>query len=106
VSVYPLPEATSTYPLHPTYTESVETPEIDALLQELTQIPVEISWHREEISALAARRRELAERVVAELGPTEVAKRLGISRQTLWQVLNPAQSKEIKRRSARRTGGD
>ena len=96
----------STYPLHLAYTEPMDAAQIDALLQELAQIPVDIAAHREEISALATRRRELAERVVAELGPTEVAKRLGISRQTLWQVLNPAQSKETKRRSARRISSD
>jgi FixJ family two-component response regulator len=80
--------------------------DLEAQLKELQRIPLEISGHREKISALAARRRELAERVVAGLGPTETAKRLGISRQTLWQVLKPEQAKEIKRRSARRAVGD
>ncbi|MCU1491112.1 MAG: hypothetical protein JWM85_2517 [Acidimicrobiaceae bacterium] len=75
---------------------------LEAQLGELLRIPTEITAHREQISDLATRRRQLAERVVEVLGPTETAKRLGISRQTLWQILNPSQSKEIKRRSARR----
>jgi DNA-binding CsgD family transcriptional regulator len=74
--------------------------DVEALIEELHRLPREIAAHRAVISDLAARRRELAELVATELGPTETAKRLGISRQTLWQVLNPAQAKELKRRSA------
>ena len=79
--------------------------ELEPLLEELRRLPLDIAALREQISGLARRRRQLAEEVVDVLGPTETAKRLGISRQTLWQVLNPSQSKEIKRRSARRAGG-
>jgi hypothetical protein len=35
------------------------------------------------------------------IGPTLAAKRLGISRQTFWQVLNPEKAQAIKRRSSR-----
>lgn len=65
-------------------------------------MPAETAKHRRAISDIAANRRELAERLSEEIGPTRAAERLGISRQTFWQILNPQQAKEIKRRS--RTG--
>jgi flagellar biosynthesis chaperone FliJ len=76
--------------------------ELEQLVRELTEIPDQIAAHRDAISELAARRRALAEQLRDAIGPTLAAKRLGVSRQTFWQVLNPAQAKEIKRRS--RTG--
>jgi predicted DNA-binding protein (UPF0251 family) len=33
------------------------------------------------------------------VGPTKAAQRLGVSRQTFWQILNPDRSKDIKKRS-------
>lgn len=80
------------------------TPDLDPLLEELLRLAKQIAEHQSAISELAGRRRALAEQVANELGPTETAKRLGISRQTLWQILKPEQSKDIKRRSEKRSG--
>ncbi len=81
---------------------------MDRVVKELLRLPDETARHREAISRIAARRRELAGRLGEALGPTQAAKRLGISRQTFWQILNPDQAKEIKKRSkaVRRTTPD
>lgn len=80
--------------------------ELEELVAELLRLPVETAAHRAEISRLAARRRELASLLSAAIGPTLAAKRLGISRQTFWQVLNPVKAQATKRRSARSQPGD
>jgi predicted DNA-binding transcriptional regulator AlpA len=77
----------------------VDDKEMDRVVKELLRLPDETARHREAISRIAARRRELAGRLGEALGPTQAAKRLGISRQTFWQILNPDQAKEIKKRS-------
>lgn len=74
-------------------------------MSELLAMPAETARHRAAISEIAARRRVLAGELAGAIGPTEAAKRLGISRQTLWQILNPEQSKAIKRRSAKGAAG-
>jgi len=79
----------------------VEDVELEQLIGELLRLPDETAAHRAEISRLAARRRELAIVLNDAIGPTLAAKRLGISRQTFWQVLNPEKAQAIKRRSAR-----
>jgi hypothetical protein len=78
----------------------VEDAELEQLVAELLRFPGETAAHRAEISRLAARRRELAMVLNGAIGPTLAAKRLGISRQTLWQVLNPEKAQAIKRRSS------
>jgi hypothetical protein len=80
---------------------SVEDAELEQLINELLSLPGETAAHRAEISRLAARRRELAMVLSDAIGPTLAAKRLGISRQTFWQVLNPEKAQAIKRRSSR-----
>jgi hypothetical protein len=79
----------------------VEEAELEQLIGELLRLPAETAAHRAEISRLAARRRELAMELNDAIGPTLAAKRLGISRQTFWQVLNPEKAQAIKRRSSR-----
>jgi hypothetical protein len=79
----------------------MEAQELEQLVAELLRLPDETAAHRAEISRLAARRRELAMLLNDAIGPTLAAKRLGISRQTFWQVLNPAKAQAIKRRSSR-----
>jgi hypothetical protein len=79
----------------------VEDAELEQLIGELLSLPGETAAHRAEISRLAARRRELAMVLNDAIGPTLAAKRLGISRQTFWQVLNPEKAQAIKRRSSR-----
>ena len=69
------------------------------VVKELLRLPGETVKHREAISRIALRRRELAGQLSEELGPTRASKRLGISRQTFWQILNPEKAQEIKRRS-------
>jgi predicted DNA-binding protein (UPF0251 family) len=84
----------------------MEELELEQLIAELRRLPDETAAHRAEISRLATRRRELATVLNDAIGPTLAAKRLGISRQTFWQVLNPEKAQAIKRRStsARRSG--
>lgn len=79
----------------------MEDVELEQLIRELLRLPSETAAHRAEISRLAARRRELAMVLNDAIGPTLAAKRLGISRQTFWQVLNPEKAQAIKRRSSR-----
>jgi hypothetical protein len=81
---------------------------VEHLVEELLGIPGETAVHRAEISRLAGRRRVLAGQLSEVIGPTLAAKRLGISRQTFWQILNPEKAHEIKRRStrSRRDGAD
>jgi hypothetical protein len=79
----------------------VEDAELEQLIEELLRLPGETAAHRAEISRLAARRRALAVVLSDAIGPTLAAKRLGISRQTFWQVLNPEKAQAIKRRSTR-----
>lgn len=79
----------------------MEDTELAQLIEELLRLPGETAAHRVEISRLAARRRELAVVLNDAIGPTLAAKRLGISRQTFWQVLNPEKAQAIKRRSSR-----
>jgi len=78
----------------------VEDHELERLIAELLRLPGETAAHRAEISRLATRRRELAIVLNDAIGPTLAAKRLGISRQTFWQVLNPEKAQAIKRRSS------
>jgi predicted DNA-binding protein (UPF0251 family) len=73
--------------------------EMDQVVNELLRLPDETAMHRAAISRIAIRRRELAGRLREAIGPTKAAQKLGISRQTFWQILNPEQSKEIKKRS-------
>jgi hypothetical protein len=79
----------------------MEDQELEQLVAELLRLPDETAAHRAEISRLALRRRELALVLNDAIGPTLAAKRLGISRQTFWQVLNPEKAQAIKRRSSR-----
>jgi hypothetical protein len=73
--------------------------EMDQVVRELLLLPAETAKHRAAISRIAARRRELAERLGEAIGPTKAAQKLGVSRQTFWQILNPDHAKEIKKRS-------
>lgn len=79
---------------------SMEDAAVEQLVEELLRLPGETAAHRAEISRLAARRRVLAVMLNDAIGPTLAAKRLGISRQTFWQVLNPEKAQAIKRRSS------
>ncbi|MGD0985972.1 MAG: hypothetical protein ABSA65_19510 [Acidimicrobiales bacterium] len=79
--------------------------EMDRVVKELLRLPVETAKHRAAISRIAAKRRELAERLGEAIGPTKASQRLGVSRQTFWQILNPDQAKEIKKRSKASTRG-
>ena len=72
---------------------------MDRVVKELLRLPGETAKHRAAISAIASKRRELAGHLGEAIGPTEAAKRLGVSRQTFWQILHPDQAKEIKKRS-------
>jgi len=69
------------------------------VVKELLRLPAETAKHRAAISRIAARRRELAGRLGEAIGPTKAAQKLGISRQTFWQILNPDQAKQIKQKS-------
>jgi hypothetical protein len=73
--------------------------EMDRVVKELLRLHSETAKHRAAISRIATRRRELAARLGEAIGPTKAAQKLGVSRQTLWQILNPDQAKEIKKRS-------
>ena len=73
--------------------------EMDRVVKELLRLPGETAKHRAAIYRIAAKRRELAGRLGEAIGPTKAAQRLGVSRQTFWQILNPDQAKEIKKRS-------
>jgi DNA-binding XRE family transcriptional regulator len=77
--------------------------EMDRVVRELLRLPGETARHREAISRIAAKRRELAGRLGEAIGPTKAAQKLGVSRQTFWQILNPDQAKEIKKRSKTKT---
>jgi hypothetical protein len=77
--------------------------EMDRVVKELLRLPRETAKHRAAISRIAGRRRELAGRLGEAIGPTKAAQRLGVSRQTFWQILNPDQAKEIKKRSKTNT---
>ena len=80
---------------------------MDRVVKELLRLPGETLKHREAVSRIAVKRRELAGRLGEAIGPTEAAKKLGVSRQTFWQILNPDQAKEIKKRSrTSRRGGE
>lgn len=81
----------------------MEEHEIENLVARLLAYPIEIAKHREAISELAARRRELAVELKDAIGPKKAAERLGISRQVLWQILNPTRAQDIKRRSQQAT---
>ncbi len=72
---------------------------MDRVVNELLRLPGETAKHRAAISRIATRRRELAGLLGEAIGPTKAAQRLGVSRQTFWQILNPDQAKEIKKRS-------
>ena len=72
---------------------------MDRVVKELLRLPSETAKHHAAISRIAGRRRELAGRLGEAIGPTKAAQRLGVSRQTFWQILNPDQAKEIKKRS-------
>jgi len=72
---------------------------MDQVVKELLRLPAETAKHRAAISRIAARRRELAGRLGEAIGPTKAAQKLGISRQTFWQILNPDQAKQIKQKS-------
>jgi hypothetical protein len=77
--------------------------EMGRVVKELLRLPEKTARHREAISRIAARRRELAGRLGEAIGPTKAAQQLGVSRQTFWQILNPDQAKEIKKRSKTKT---
>ncbi len=76
---------------------------MDRVIKELLRLPDETAKHRAAISRIAARRRELAGRLGEAIGPTKAAQRLGVSRQTFWQILNPDRAREIKKRSKTNT---
>lgn len=80
--------------------------QMEKVVKELLRLPAQTARHREAISTIAARRRELAGQLSHEIGPTQASKRLGISRQTFWQILNPDKAQEIKRRSSRSKSRD
>ena len=73
---------------------------MDQVVRELLRLSGETAQHRAAISRIAAERRELAGRLAEAIGPTKAAQKLGVSRQTFWQILNPDQAKEIKKRSS------
>ena len=77
--------------------------ETDRVVKELLRLHSETAKHRAAISDIATRRRELAARLGEAIGPTKAAQKLGVSRQTFWQILNPDQAKEIKKRSKTNT---
>ena len=79
--------------------------EMDRVVTQLLRLPGETAKHRAAISRIAAKRRELAGRLGEAIGPTKAAQKLGVSRQTFWQILNPDQAKEIKKRSKTNTRG-
>ena len=81
------------------YHQAMDDKEMDRVVKELLRLPGETAKHRAAISAIASKRRELAGHLGEAIGPTEAAKRLGVSRQTFWQILHPDQAKEIKKRS-------
>ena len=94
----------SSAPAHP-YHRVMDDKEMDRVVKELLRLPSETAKHRAAISRIAAKRRELAGRLGEAIGPTKAAQRLGVSRQTFWQILNPDQAKEIKKRSKTNTRG-
>ena len=61
----------------------VDTP-VEQAVAEMVRLSYQILKYREAISEIAVQRRELASLLLDALGPTAAAKRLGISRQTLW----------------------
>jgi predicted DNA-binding protein (UPF0251 family) len=75
---------------------------IEQIVNEMRRLGEETLAHRAAISEIASLRRNLAEQLRDAIGPTAAAKRLSISRQTFWQILNPTKAQELKRRSARR----
>jgi len=79
--------------------------EMDRVVTQLLRLPGETAKHRAAISRIAAKRRELAGRLGEAIGPTKASQKLGVSRQTFWQILNPDQAKEIKKRSKTNTRG-
>ena len=81
------------------YHRVMDDREMDRVVKELLRLHSETAKHRAAISRIATRRRELAARLGEAIGPTKAAQKLGVSRQTLWQILNPDQVKEIKKRS-------
>ena len=87
------------------YHRVMDDKEMDRVVKELLCLPSETAKHRAAISRIAGRRRELAGRLGEVIGPTKAAQKLGVSRQTFWQILNPDQAKEIKRRSKTNTRG-
>ena len=78
---------------------------MERVVKELLRLPSETAEHRAAISRIATKRRELAGRLGEAIGPTKAAQRLGVSRQTFWQILNPDQAKEIKKRSKTNSQG-
>jgi hypothetical protein len=66
--------------------------EMDRVVKELLRLPGETAKHRAAISRIAAKRRELAGRLGEAIGPTKASQKLGVSRQTSWQILNPDQA--------------
>ena len=82
-----------------TYHRVMDDKEMDRVVKELLRLPGETVKHRAAISRIATKRRELAGRLGEAIGPTKAAQKLGVSRQTFWQILNPDQAKEIKKRS-------
>jgi hypothetical protein len=77
--------------------------EMDRVVKELLRLPSETAKHRAAISRIATKRRELARHLGEAIGPTKASQKLGVSRQTFWQILNPDQAKEIKKRSKTNT---
>jgi len=78
---------------------------MDRVVKELLGLSAETAKHRAAISRIAERRRELAGRLDEAIGPTKASQKLGVSRQTFWQILNPDQAKEIKERSKTNSQG-
>lgn len=78
---------------------------MDQVVKELLRLPSETAKHRTAISRIADERRQLAGRLGEAIGPTKAAQKLGLSRQTFWQILNPDRAKEIKKRSRTNSRG-
>ncbi len=87
------------------YHRVMDDKEMDRVVKELLRLPGETAKHRTAIYRIAGRRRELAARLGEAIGPTKASQKLGVSRQKFWQILNPDQAKEIKKRSKTNTQG-
>lgn len=63
--------------------------DVDVLEEEAKQLLVEMDARRSELTELAAKRRVVVQQMVDAVGMPETAQRLGVSRQAVWNTLNP-----------------